>query len=176
MKLGEVVVNIEYYNFTKFHYILMKKIIVFYQTHLTDGPSVRRRWIRPKCSHKWLVNDLIWLDPWNAWNLVLGRIVQGEIEEEDDFALNRLYRMSTIKNWSSIVARAQKLFQSSIDPSTKGLYTGEQPHRDGDQSVYMYVLLLLLLWYGLALVLYYDQKKKKKRNKWSDSGHNQDIV
>ena len=37
MKLGEVVVNIEYNNFKKFHYILMKKIIVFYQTHLTDG-------------------------------------------------------------------------------------------------------------------------------------------
>ena len=34
MKLGEVVVHIEYYNFTKFHYILMKKIIVLYQTHL----------------------------------------------------------------------------------------------------------------------------------------------
>ena len=33
---------IEYYNFTKFHYILMKKIIpVLYQTHLTDGSSVR---------------------------------------------------------------------------------------------------------------------------------------
>ena len=27
----------------KFHYILMKKIIVLYQTHLTDGPSVRGR-------------------------------------------------------------------------------------------------------------------------------------
>ena len=37
MKLGEVVVNIEYYNFNKFHYILMKKIIVFYQIHLTRG-------------------------------------------------------------------------------------------------------------------------------------------
>ena len=43
MKLGEVVVNIEYYNFTKFHYILMKKIIVLYQTHLMDGLSVRGR-------------------------------------------------------------------------------------------------------------------------------------
>ena len=45
MKLGEVVVvvHIEYYNFTKFHYILMKKKIVLYQTHLTDGPSVRSR-------------------------------------------------------------------------------------------------------------------------------------
>ena len=43
MKLGKVVVHIEYYNFTKFHYILMKKIIVLYQTHLTDGPSVRGR-------------------------------------------------------------------------------------------------------------------------------------
>ena len=43
MKLGEVVVHIEYYSFTKFHYILMKKIIVLYQTHLTDGPSVRGR-------------------------------------------------------------------------------------------------------------------------------------
>ena len=43
MKLGEVVVNIEYYNFTKFHYSVMKKIIVFYQTNLTDGPSVRGR-------------------------------------------------------------------------------------------------------------------------------------
>ena len=40
MKLGEVVVHIEYYNFTKFHYILMKKIIVLYQSHLTDGPSI----------------------------------------------------------------------------------------------------------------------------------------
>ena len=43
MKLGEVVAQIEYYKFTKFHYILMKKIIVLYQTHLTDGPSVRGR-------------------------------------------------------------------------------------------------------------------------------------
>ena len=40
MKLGEVVVHIEYY---KFHYILMKKIIVLYQTLLMDGPSVRGR-------------------------------------------------------------------------------------------------------------------------------------
>ena len=36
-----------YYNFTKFHYILMKNIINFYWSHLTDGPSVRSRWIRP---------------------------------------------------------------------------------------------------------------------------------
>ena len=43
MKLGEVVAHIEYYNFTKFHLILMKKIIVLYQTYLTDGPSVRSR-------------------------------------------------------------------------------------------------------------------------------------
>ena len=43
MKLGEVVVRIEYYNFIKFHYIMMKKIIVLYQTHLTDGPSIRSR-------------------------------------------------------------------------------------------------------------------------------------
>ena len=43
MKLGEVVVHIEYYNFAKFHYILMKKIIVLYQTYLTDGPSIRGR-------------------------------------------------------------------------------------------------------------------------------------
>ena len=42
MKLGEVVVHIEYYNFTKFHYI-----IVLYQTHLMDGPSVRGRGIGP---------------------------------------------------------------------------------------------------------------------------------
>ena len=48
MKLGEVVVHIEYYNFTKFHHILMKKIIVLYQTHLMDVPSVRGRWIGPK--------------------------------------------------------------------------------------------------------------------------------
>ena len=45
MKLGEVVAHIEYYNFTKFHYILMKKIIGLYQTHLTDGLSVSGRWI-----------------------------------------------------------------------------------------------------------------------------------
>ena len=43
MKFGEVVVHIDYYNFTKFYYILKKKIIVLYQTHLTDGPSVRGR-------------------------------------------------------------------------------------------------------------------------------------
>ena len=40
MKPGEVVVLNVYYNFTKFHYILMKKKIVLHQTHLTDGPSV----------------------------------------------------------------------------------------------------------------------------------------
>ena len=43
MKLGEVVGHIDYYNFAKFHYILMKKIIDLYQTHLTDSPSVRGR-------------------------------------------------------------------------------------------------------------------------------------
>ena len=44
MKLGEVVVHIEYYNFTKFHYILVKKIIILYQTHLTDGAlSLKRK-------------------------------------------------------------------------------------------------------------------------------------
>ena len=43
MKLGEVVVLYVYYNFTRFHYILIKKIIVLYQTHLTYGPSVRDR-------------------------------------------------------------------------------------------------------------------------------------
>ena len=42
MKLGEVVIHIEYYNFAKFHYILMKKKVL-YETHLTDGPSVRGR-------------------------------------------------------------------------------------------------------------------------------------
>ena len=47
MKLGEVVVHIEHHSFTKFHYILMKKIIVSYQTHLTDGLLVRGRWIGP---------------------------------------------------------------------------------------------------------------------------------
>ena len=50
MKFGDVVVHIEYYNFTKFHYILMKKIIVLYQTNLTDGLSVRGRWIVHKKS------------------------------------------------------------------------------------------------------------------------------
>ena len=49
MKLREIVVHMECYNLTKFHYILMKNIIVFYRSHLTDGPSVRSRWIRPKC-------------------------------------------------------------------------------------------------------------------------------
>ena len=34
MKLGEVVVLYVCYNFTKFQYILMKKIIILYQTHL----------------------------------------------------------------------------------------------------------------------------------------------
>ena len=47
MKLGEVVVLYVHYNFTKFHLIVMKKIIIFYQTHLTDSPSIRGRWIRP---------------------------------------------------------------------------------------------------------------------------------
>ena len=40
MKFGEVVVHIEHYSFTKFHCILMKNIIVLYQTHLMDSPSV----------------------------------------------------------------------------------------------------------------------------------------
>ena len=43
MKLGEVVVLYVYYNFTTFHKILMEKIIVLYQTLLTEGPSVRGR-------------------------------------------------------------------------------------------------------------------------------------
>ena len=41
MKLAEVEVHIGYYNLTNFHYILLEKIIVLYQTHLMDGPSVR---------------------------------------------------------------------------------------------------------------------------------------
>ena len=48
MKLGEVVVHIEDYNFIEFYYILMKKIIVLYQTHITDSPSIRGRLIWPK--------------------------------------------------------------------------------------------------------------------------------
>ena len=49
----------------------MKKIIVLYQTHLTDGPSVRGRWIQPRSNarplnggleknalHIWIQNDL----------------------------------------------------------------------------------------------------------------------
>ena len=43
MKLGEAVVFYVYYNFTKFHYSVMIKIIVFYQTNLRDSPSVRGR-------------------------------------------------------------------------------------------------------------------------------------
>ena len=36
MKLGEVVVNIEYNNFIKFHYILMKKVIDYIK-HIALG-------------------------------------------------------------------------------------------------------------------------------------------
>ena len=43
MKLGEVVEHIEYYNFTMFHYMLMKKIIVLYQTHSMGSLFVRGR-------------------------------------------------------------------------------------------------------------------------------------
>ena len=43
MKLGEVVVNMEYYNITKFYQILMKNQNVLYITHLTDGPAVKGR-------------------------------------------------------------------------------------------------------------------------------------
>ena len=39
MKLGEVVVHIEYYNFTKSNYILMKKISFISNTF--NGMSVR---------------------------------------------------------------------------------------------------------------------------------------
>ena len=72
MKLGEVVVHIEYYNFTKFHYILMKKIIVFYQTHLTDGPSVRGRRIGPKCMPTYVSNYMLFMH-------IAGRNVQMEV-------------------------------------------------------------------------------------------------
>ena len=43
MKLGEVVVHMEYYNITKFYQILMKNKNVLYITHLTDGPAVKGR-------------------------------------------------------------------------------------------------------------------------------------
>ena len=44
MKLGEVVVHMEYYNNTKFYQILMKNQNVLYITHLvTDGPAVKGR-------------------------------------------------------------------------------------------------------------------------------------
>ena len=43
MKFDEVVINIDLLQY----YILMKKIIVLYQTHLRDGPSVKGRWIEP---------------------------------------------------------------------------------------------------------------------------------
>ena len=43
MKLGEVVVHIEYHNINKVFKILMKNKKVSYITHLMDGPSVRGR-------------------------------------------------------------------------------------------------------------------------------------
>ena len=42
-----VVHMIDNYNFTNFHWIQMKNKKVFLMTHLTDGPSVKNRWIRP---------------------------------------------------------------------------------------------------------------------------------
>ena len=41
MKLGEVVVQMEYYNITKSYQILMKNEKVLYIKHLRDGPSVK---------------------------------------------------------------------------------------------------------------------------------------
>ena len=41
MKLGEVVVQMEYYNITKSYQILMKNKKVLYIKHLRDGPSVK---------------------------------------------------------------------------------------------------------------------------------------
>ena len=45
MKLGEVVVHIEYYNINKVFKILMKNKKVLYITHLSDGPSISGRGI-----------------------------------------------------------------------------------------------------------------------------------
>ena len=43
MKLGEIVVHIEYYNITKFYQGQMKNKKVWYIKHLTDDPSVKGR-------------------------------------------------------------------------------------------------------------------------------------
>ena len=43
MKLGEVVVWIEYFNITKFFQILMKNQKVLYLSLLKDGPSIKGR-------------------------------------------------------------------------------------------------------------------------------------
>ena len=43
MKLGEVVVHMEYSNINKFYQILMKNKNVLYITHLTDGLVVKGR-------------------------------------------------------------------------------------------------------------------------------------
>ena len=69
MKLREIVVHMECYNLTKFHYILMKNIIVFYRSHLTDGPSVRSRWIRPisKTTNKYWRPKLVNWKQWHFW-------------------------------------------------------------------------------------------------------------
>ena len=48
MKPCEVVLHQEYYNTTKFYQILMKNKKILYVTHLTNGPSIKGRWIWPK--------------------------------------------------------------------------------------------------------------------------------
>ena len=47
MILGEVLVHIDNYNFTNFYWIQMKNKKGILMTHLTDGPSVKGKWIRP---------------------------------------------------------------------------------------------------------------------------------
>ena len=41
MKLGNLLVHIDKYNFTNFHWIQMKNKKVFLMTYLTDGPFVK---------------------------------------------------------------------------------------------------------------------------------------
>ena len=47
MKLGKVLVHIDNYNLTNFHWIQMEKQKSFLMTHLMDVMSIKGRWIRP---------------------------------------------------------------------------------------------------------------------------------
>ena len=76
MKLGEVVVCIEYYNIIKFFKNSDETQNFFCITHLTDGSSVSGRWIGPKNNNESVLVSNFLCHPIQGQSLKEGVVLQ----------------------------------------------------------------------------------------------------